>query len=855
LSDDRFDADSTCSDTTDPYKCEALLNQGHWLDSPNRDPDFAPFHNWQVPGCLLHEYTAADIARCSEGGQILFVGDTGTRQVFWATVRRIREQRDYTDNAQGGTDQNRDINISAGGVNLKFMWDPWLNSTMLEQELRLFEKRNGPQLDESDETLPKRPQTSRRTTLIFTGGGLWHARHLGNDGLARFKHDVHKIAVAASSASALENLHPRGVEGTDDQVVFAPVFEPLYDLLSPSRETTIMPSTVEAMNKFIEEQSILGLNVPWSYQDMTKNWPELVGDSGMHVNARVADKMADILLNFRCNAKAAQNQGYPFDKTCCSTYRRVSWVQILAAIGFLPAVSARRVRPTAVDSRLARCGNWAVLATPFAIAMHTIVLAAYYCFLSDRTHVFDKAPKKFANVGFWILLYIAAVLCLPNVKGTASFIAQYDLRSRSRSKHTSSFLPREQSDELKGCMQLYMLVYRYSGASHVLIFDEVFQITIAGYIFLSAYGHTMYFLQKKDYSLQRVMSVLLRLNILPIVLAFVMNRPYASYSFAPLISFWFLVALATIKIDRRYNKSFSFLIGKVMSAAVLATAYIHIKGGLELTSVFLRFVLRIQVDIDQWRSLLGTNKYIPFVGMFVAVLHIHIASVLQTPCDQLPPAGRVFKRNFRVIQAHLVAVSLIVLPGFWILTRRSPDIDDFDWWVPYIAWVPVVALVVLRNSTTLLRSRYSASFAWIGRISLELYLLSNHIWLAGDGSGLLRVGFRGGDGGLFSDRWRDLVILTPILVWLAWKVHDAKRTITNWILEIAQPVPPVGLGIDALDEHGNEKDLFGNGDYLGYTDVEVARTSTVCTGSSLSVTWRLLVIAAGVWLANFVSTL
>jgi hypothetical protein len=756
------------------------------------------------------------------------------------------------DNVMGGTDQNRDIYISAGEINLKFMWDPWLNSTMLEQELRLFEQRNGPQLDESNETLPKRPKTSRRTTLIFVGGGLWHARHLGNDGLTRFKHDVDKIAAAASSASALVNLQPRGAEGIDDQVVFAPVFEPLYDVLSPSRETTIMPSTVEAMNKYLEEKSRQGLNVPWTYRNMTKNWDELVGDSGMHVNSRVADKMADILLNFRCNAKAAQNQGYRFDKTCCSAYRQLNWVQILAAIYFLPAVSPRRVRPSTVDSMLARWGNWAVFATPLAIAMHTMVLVAYYCFLSDRTHAFDKAPKQFANFDFLVVLGIA-VVCLLNTKKTASPTAQHDLRSRPRPKCMASFLPREQSDELKGRMQLYMLVYGYTGASRVLGFDEGFQISIACYIFLSAYGHTMYFLQTKEYSSKRVAGVLLRLNILPIVLAFVMNRPYASYSFAPLISFWFLVAFATLKIFSRYNESFCFLTGKIVSAAVLATAYIHIKGGLELTSAILRFVLRVQIDTNQWWSLLGTNM--PFVGMLVAVLHIHIASVLQTPCDQLPPVGRILKRHLRVIQAHLVAVSLIVLPGFWILTRRSPDIDDFNWWVPYITWVPVVALVVLRNSTALLRSRYSASFAWIGRISLELYLLSNHIWLAGDGSGLLRVGFRGGDGGLFSDRWRDLVILTPIFVWLAWKAHDATKTITNWILEIEQPVPPVGLGIDGLHDYEKEQGLVSHVDSSAYTEVEVAQTANACTRSSLSVTWKLLVIAAGVWVANFVSTL
>jgi hypothetical protein len=587
---------------------------------------------------------------------------------------------------------------------------------------------------------------------------------------------------------------------------------------------------------------------------MTRSWPELVGDSGMHVNTRVADKMADVLLNFRCNAKIAQIQGYPLDKTCCSTYRRLSWVQILTT-GFLLAIILKRVTPTAAHSILARYDGWVIFATSFVTATYTIVLAACYCFLSDRTQVFDKSPKQFAYIDFQVLLGIAVVVCLLNVNKTASFISQHQLQSTLMSKRMTSFLPREQSDELKGCMQLYMLVYGYSGAFQVLGFDEGFQLCIACYIFLSAYGHTMYCLQTKDYSSKRVASVLLRLNILPVVLAFVMNRPYASYSFALIISFWFQIVFITLTIGHRYNESFSLLVTKIVSTAVLATTYIHVKGGLELTSTILRFVLRIQIDTDQWRSLLGTNKYIPFVGMLVAALHIRITSLLQTPCGQVSFTSRIVKRYFRIIQAHLVALSLIVLPGFWIVTRRSPDRADFKWWVPYIAWVPIIALVVLRNSTAFLRSHYCASFAWVGRMSLELYLLSNHIWLAGDGGGLLRVGFRGGDGGLFNDRWRDLVVLTPILVWLAWKVHDAMRIITNWILEIEQPVPPVGLGIDGLHEYEYEASLFGHEDYLAYTNVELARSLTAYTNSFKGLTLRLPVTAAGVWLANFVSSL
>jgi hypothetical protein len=853
----RYQNDDTCRlnsdcrlivppDTTDPYKCKALLNQGHWLDLPDRNTDFRPFHEWRVPGCLLREYTAVDIASCSEGGQILFVGDTGTRQVFWATARKIAEKRDFQQSRQSSTDQHDDLYISAEGVDLQFLWDPWLNSTTLGTRLTMFEKQNAPPLDEkSVMTTDKRPEPGLKLTLIFIGGGLWHARHLGNDGLARFKRDVDRISAAAHSASPVNKLQAGRNVGIDDQIVFAPVFEPLYDRLSPSREGTIIPSMIEAMDEYLAEQSKQGLNVPWAYRNMTKNWPELVGNSGMHVDARVADKMADVLLNFRCNAKAAQKEGFPFDQTCCSAYRRLNWVQILIAIGFFPLLSPNKLKHIAVNTVLARCGKFVIFATPLAIAIDYMVLAAYYCFLADRTHIFEKSPKKFAYVDFRILLGIAVVVCLLNIKPT----------SPTRSQHMASFLPREQSDESKGWMQIYVLVYGYTGASRVVDFDEFVRIFIAGYIFLSAYGHTTYFLQTKDYSFQRIAGVLLRVNILAVILAFAMNRPYASYFFAPLISFWFLFVYATLRIGQQHNDSCSLLIGKIVVAAVLATGFIHVKGGIELTGTLLRLLL-IQIDLTQWRFFLSTDKYMPFFGMLVAVLHIEIASVLRSPCGHLPFAGRVIKRYFRVIQAQLVVLSFIVIPGFWIFVRQPfhrHDRHDYYWWTPCITWLPVIAFFVLRNATTFLRNHYCASFAWLGSISLELCLLLNHIWLAGDGHGLLRLGFRGGDGGLFNDRWCDLVILTPIFLWLAWKVHDATRTIANWILHIEQRAPPVGLGIDGLYDYGDEEDIYGKGNDSKVIDVEVARNSTGTTGSSVGLKWRLQIVYVGVLLANFVS--
>lgn len=642
------------TDIADPYKCTALLAQGRWLDSPDRYPYFSPFRDWRVPGCLLHDYTALDIANCNEDGQILFVGDTGTRQVFWAAARKIEGKSMWVFNKQAERDTHGDIEYSTEGANLKFIWDPWLNSTALKEELRMFRERNEPlayQRGQGLKTLSKTSAKSKRSVIIFVGAGLFHARHLGEEYLTQFQQSVDTVAAAAKLG--LEKKRAIGRDQLGDQIFFAPVIEPLFDRLSPSREVTIMPHKIRAMNEYLEGLSSRGLNVPWSYHNMTNKWPKMVGESGIHVNARIASKMADIVLNYRCNAKSVQQKGYPFDRTCCSAYQRPSWIQILAAFLLFPfsrlIFRMRRRKPGSTSFFAGR--------SPRMKAIWPITLITYYSYIADRTHVLEKSPKEFANIEFWMILGIAVAASMINTKKIPTPNISRGTQWRRKSPQYT-FLPREQSEEFKGWMQIYLLAYRYTGASEVLDFYEVHRIFVAAYLLLSGYGHTMYFLGTKDYSLQRVVSVLFRLNTLPVILAIAMKRPYASYFFAPLVSVWFLIVYATLRIGRRYNESFLYLIGKIVISALLVTGYIHTRGMIELTTACLRLLFRAEFDDNEWRFHLGIDKYVVLFGMALAILRVRTASLLRTPRRQLRSMARM---RLYAISVHVVIVILASL--------------------------------------------------------------------------------------------------------------------------------------------------------------------------------------------------
>ena len=285
---------------------------------------------------MLHKYTAKDISGCLQSRRIVLVGDSTIRQIFWAIGKKLDPKGANEDLAKA--EKHSDVTLQKSGIDLEFIWDPYLNTTELYHELTVWK-------DPSSAINSGQSKGNSTTGILLIGGGLWHARYIVLSPLDQFKASIDSII------ALLENQIPsHGLDlatsavarppAENDYLYLAPVQVPFYEVLAPDRASTLSADKIDLMNQHLQQLSdYQGLRVLWSYSQMTWLQSSAYGKDGLHVVEEVASQKADVLLNLRCNDVLTTYGHYPFDKTCCTGYGYplwIQWVMLVIVLGIFP---------------------------------------------------------------------------------------------------------------------------------------------------------------------------------------------------------------------------------------------------------------------------------------------------------------------------------------------------------------------------------------------------------------------------------------------------------------------------------------------------------------------------------------
>ncbi|OAX44212.1 Cas1p-domain-containing protein [Rhizopogon vinicolor AM-OR11-026] len=724
-------------DRADPLHCNSLLTRGTWLDENHR--------NWQPEGCMLHVYQSKDAVACLTSRRVVFVGDSVTRKIYFQFMHIVDSKLPSAPPDDNHKHSDHSF-TSESGTTLDFLWDPYLNTS---STLSLIHG-NIPSRDIRD-----------RLAMLVIGSGLWYLRYADTTGgLPAWEANMERL---------LESISAPQIK-LADEVVFLPVEDIVSSKLSPQRAETMRSSDVDAMNSDLyhrinppspDRYSIFSSSPPTLPISLPLVFNKMLDDDstedGLHFSDDIVKAQANILLNLRCNNLWPKSS--PFDKTCCRAYPSPSFLQfaILAAVVVYGPIMWYLAYTRNVTKGLSVANEYRP-AVIFGLAIGAM-------FIADRTGFWLKEQKQFSPTTFGFLLLCSLGLGLSTLK---------------RADKDMGFLNREQTDEWKGWMQVAILVYHYIGASKISGIYNPIRVLVAAYLFMTGYGHTSFYIKKADFGFLRVAQVMVRLNLLTLVLAYTMDVSYISYYFSPLVSMWYLIVYGTMAIGSQYNDRTTFLLSKILISMGAVTWFMTETWILEAVFAFLEQIFNIHWSAREWNFRVTLDLWIVYFGMLLAIAVIKIQAHRLTDHPLWPLAVKV-----------AVGTSALIMLWFFGFELVQESKFTYNAWHPYVSFLPIVAFVILRNASSSLRSCSSRALSFIGRCSLETFIIQFHLWLAGDTKGILLL--------LPGTRWRPInfVISTIIFIYISDHVSHATGELTTWICgskEISLPTSTHNTG-------------------------------------------------------------
>ncbi|KAH0950153.1 hypothetical protein HN011_002784 [Eciton burchellii] len=687
--------------------CKWLLAEGRYKGDKE----------WQPYGCMMHHYTQTDSRRCmrylafmGHYNHFVFIGDARVRQLYKSFVSQFIIDGKASDLTE--LPENSDLGFNDGQLklNVQFLWRPQLDSAMIA-DLRGWMKMDVPNVIVVG---------SAAATILANNNSDTQLYSEYSTGLIRL---VQPVDFLTKKGSQFLWLLQDPVLKERLSAQFSSIDNKQISLCNRAAEKILSHSEA----RIWQSSRLVGAGV-------LEQSPDGYLASPLSLRHKV-----QILLNTYCNDHMNFDDG-----SCCSYPEPATTLQLLSlsALALLIIIGggvwlyrklckyrsevsySHVMTEETEDTEEAATSEIIQVKQPevqdfytfiTSLALFSIILAYFY--LCDRTNFFMKENKYYSEFSFWLPLgYILA-------------LGLFFTEDRERGPRA---LNREQTDEWRGLMQAVVLIYHVTGAKNVLPIYMYLRLINSAYLFLSGYGHFCYFWQTGDVSLVRFARVMFRLNLLTVSLCLCMNRPYQFYHFVPLVSFWFLVIYFLAWLPPRiYSGSLAeYGPRALLYFALKLLGLVSIITILYMSEVFFEkvFVTRpwkalfvtTDDDIREWWSRWRVDRYSVAWGLTFGAGLVALQRI-----DHIPGTA---------LSSVLALISLIAYTTFTILCHSVSECEEIH---SYVAFIPILGYIALRNASLALRGKHSALLAGLGRISLETLVAQGHIWLAADSHGVL----------------------------------------------------------------------------------------------------------------------
>jgi len=227
---------------------------------------------------------------------------------------------------------------------------------------------------------------------------------------------------------------------------------------------------------------------------------------------------------------------------------------------------------------------------------------------------------------------------------------------------------------------------------------------------------------------------------------------------------WFLVLYATMAIGSTLNNRAPVLVGKILVSAGAVTWFMKQEWLLQGLFDILGRIARIHWSAREWSFRVNLDLWIVYAGMLTAIV---VMKIQEHRLTEHPHWPFIVKLGLGTSGACFV--------WFFAFELYQESKFTYNRWHPSISFIPILAFAILRNGSVVLRSVSSSAFAFIGRCSLETFIVQFHLWMAADTKGILLI--------LPGTQWRPLnfVLTTIMFIFVSDQMAHATTQLTSWI--------------------------------------------------------------------------
>ena len=352
-----------------------------------------------------------------------------------------------------------------------------------------------------------------------------------------------------------------------------------------------------------------------------------------------------------------------------------------------------------------------------------------------------------AELSFWLLLVTMAEFVMPSRERTHSpgdfwelmlilgFVSVLWQRPVKPATGVASLLSRDLTSEWRGWMQAAFLMYHYCHMNEVYAF---IRLLVSAYVWQTGFGNGMYFTARREFTGERMFQMLWRLNFLVCLLVLATKTPWIAYYVCALHTVHFVMIFGfmwlgckLLHTDREARGLDAKAWWPWASLAALSLFCVLVWDVPRVYEYSFGIVVTWAFGADFDRELhfrTFLDHYSSCFGLLAAVA----APLVMRWTERRP------LRAYATLGAVATALAAAWFACYWTTKWDESDVA-YDLIHPYVSTLPLWLFVLVRGARRPWRETVSVPLEFIGKHSLEFYLLQFHLFLSQEAGAILML--------------------------------------------------------------------------------------------------------------------